>query len=152
MHCTCLLQVAGLLDGEYGADIQRVSRVCLPNRSLNVRQVQGAVCVVSGPSGSGKSTLLAAVLGELLRTAGLCTVNGTCALAPQEPWLLGASVRQNVIMGRPFDDERYEQVRTLLCGEPHVSPLLGQHGQADRVDHSATLLRQRATIRTLCRC
>lgn len=75
--------------------------------------VQDSVCVVTGPSGSGKSALLAAVLGELQQTTGERIVDGSCALAPQEPWLLGMSIRQNIVMDRQLDRGRYEQVRTL---------------------------------------
>lgn len=50
----------------------------------------------------------------MLLTGGLCEVCGTCALAPQEPWLLADSIRDNIIMGSRLDEQRYHMVRSTL--------------------------------------
>lgn len=34
---------------------------------------------------------------------------------PQEPWILTASVRENVVVGRPFDARRYQAVLKAAC-------------------------------------
>jgi ATP-binding cassette subfamily C (CFTR/MRP) protein 1 len=44
---------------------------------------RGTVTAVVGPVGSGKSTFLNALLGELKRTSGSCTVRGSIAWVPQ---------------------------------------------------------------------
>ena len=58
---------------------------------------------VTGPSGCGKSTLLAVLLGRLSPTAGTVTTPAADRIAwvPQRPWLMPASVRDNVRLGRP---------------------------------------------------
>eukprot|EP00892_Ulva_mutabilis_P005343 jgi/Ulvmu1/3180/UM015_0221.1 len=71
---------------------------------------KGSFCVLVGPSGSGKSSVLAAVLEDMLPTAGVCEVSGTCALAPQEPWLIADTIRDNIIMGSRVDEQRYQMV------------------------------------------
>lgn len=70
--------------------------------------------MLTGPSGSSKSSVLFAILGDMLLTGGLCEVCGTCALAPQEPWLLADSIRDNIIMGSRLDEQRYHMVRSTL--------------------------------------
>lgn len=72
--------------------------------------VQGSFCVLVGPSGSAKSSVLAAMLGDMLLTGGVCEVSGTCALAPQEPWLIADKIRDNIIMGSHVDEQRYQMV------------------------------------------
>jgi len=80
----------------------------------------GETVGVVGRSGAGKSTLLSLLARFYDPTAGRVLVNGTdlrdislaslyerIALVPQEPFLLSASVRENIRMGRPgaSDDE-----------------------------------------------
>lgn len=50
------------------------------------------------------------MLGELPLTGGWCAVNGRLSYAPQEPWLLPASVRRNIVFDSAFDAARYERV------------------------------------------
>lgn len=37
------------------------------------------------------------------------SVDGQVAFVPQEPWVQNASVRDNILFGRPFDQRRYQQ-------------------------------------------
>ncbi|OXU18992.1 hypothetical protein TSAR_009975, partial [Trichomalopsis sarcophagae] len=70
--------------------------------------------VVIGSVGSGKSTLLKLILGEVNPIQGEVHVNGIVAYASQEPWLFAASVRDNILFGEIYDEERYEEV-TKAC-------------------------------------
>jgi ABC-type multidrug transport system fused ATPase/permease subunit len=79
---------------------------------LDVRA--GEVLCVVGPSGAGKSTLLSLLLRLYDVDAGRVLVDGTdvrdCDLAslrsrfaymPQDPWMLDASVAENIALGNP---------------------------------------------------
>ncbi|TCN43048.1 ATP-binding cassette subfamily C protein CydD [Kribbella orskensis] len=100
----------------------RVDEVCVsyPDRaepaldrvSLSVRP--GEVVALTGPSGCGKSTLLAVLLGFVGVDSGQVTVCGVdlaeldldlwrrnVAWVPQRPYLLAASLADNVRLGRP---------------------------------------------------
>ncbi|OXA59787.1 Multidrug resistance-associated protein 4 [Folsomia candida] len=68
------------------------------------------VVVIVGPVGSGKTTLLHALLGELPIQSGRCAIHGRIAYASQEPWIFAATVRQNILFGRPFHQEKYAEV------------------------------------------
>ncbi|XP_008214772.2 multidrug resistance-associated protein 4 [Nasonia vitripennis] len=70
--------------------------------------------VVIGSVGSGKSTLLKLILGEVNPIQGEVHVNGRVAYVSQEPWLFAASVRDNILFGEIYDEERYEKV-TKAC-------------------------------------
>ncbi|XP_045472553.1 ATP-binding cassette subfamily C member 4-like isoform X2 [Harmonia axyridis] len=80
----------------------------LKNISISVRR--GELLGVIGPVGSGKSSLLETVLGELIITSGTKIVNGTVSYASQEPWVFGASVRQNILFGSDYNKKRYNEV------------------------------------------
>jgi len=92
--------------------------------SLQVRP--GEFIGIVGPTGSGKSTLLALLLrfypvpAECLRVDGHALADldeahfrDAVALVPQEPFLLAASVRDNIAMSRPLSDERVREAARL---------------------------------------
>jgi len=75
---------------------------------VNLEVHRGELCLVAGPIGCGKSTLLATLAGARSPLSGVCQVNGSCAYASQKPFLLNASVRENIIFTQPFDLDRYQ--------------------------------------------
>ncbi|CAE8652584.1 unnamed protein product, partial [Polarella glacialis] len=77
---------------------------------LNLSLRPGDLCVVCGPVGSGKSTLLLGLLGEVPCTPAsgeLSIVAGEIALCAQEPWIVSASLRENVRCLRKEDPAAY---------------------------------------------
>ncbi|GAA5888140.1 hypothetical protein JCM5296_005447 [Sporobolomyces johnsonii] len=64
------------------------------------------VCVV-GSVGSGKSSLLQGMIGEMRRTKGEVVFGGTVGYCAQTAWIQNATLRANVLFGRPFDEKRY---------------------------------------------
>ena len=78
---------------------------------------KGEILAVVGKVGSGKSSLIAACLGELefakdpaAGGGGGLGLNGSVGLAAQIPWILNSTLRDNIIMEREYDKERYEHV------------------------------------------
>ncbi|CAE7110372.1 unnamed protein product [Rhizoctonia solani] len=73
--------------------------------TLNVSR--GSVVGIVGPVGSGKSSLLLGLLGEMPRTRGSVSFGGKTAYCPQMAWIRNATLRDNVVFGRPWDEDRY---------------------------------------------
>ncbi|KAI8906294.1 P-loop containing nucleoside triphosphate hydrolase protein [Gorgonomyces haynaldii] len=72
---------------------------------LNLELKRNQVIGVVGEVGSCKS-LLAAIMGQIKRTKGIVYVNGAkCGFIPQEPWLINASIRDNILFGIESEDE-----------------------------------------------
>jgi len=65
---------------------------------------------IVGTVGAGKSTLLQVILGELDIISGTVDLNGVLSYAPQEPWLLRGSLRENILFTEPYDEQRYLEV------------------------------------------
>ncbi|KAG8381203.1 hypothetical protein BUALT_Bualt06G0097800 [Buddleja alternifolia] len=78
----------------------------LKNISLAVKP--GDKIAICGEVGSGKSTLLAAILGEVPIIHGTVQVHGTIAYVSQSAWIQTGSIRENIIFGSAFDNERYQ--------------------------------------------
>mmetsp|Transcript_42622 Transcript_42622/g.90238 ORF Transcript_42622/g.90238 Transcript_42622/m.90238 type:complete len:1305 (+) Transcript_42622:64-3978(+) len=76
-------------------------------RGVNVAVQQGEFTVVVGTTGSGKSSLLMAMLGEMESTSGTVCVNGKVGYCAQVPWIMGDTLRNNVLFSEPMDFTRY---------------------------------------------
>ena len=50
------------------------------------------------------------ILGELSTLEGSREVKGRIAYAPQEPWIFSGTIRQNILCGLDYDEERYRRV------------------------------------------
>ncbi|XP_045844082.1 ATP-binding cassette sub-family C member 11 isoform X3 [Meles meles] len=77
---------------------------------LNLVVSKGTTLGVSGNTGSGKSSLLSAILGEMHLLEGSVGVHGSLAYVPQQAWIVGGSVRENILMGSQYDKAWYHQV------------------------------------------
>ncbi|KAA6380668.1 MAG: putative ABC transporter [Streblomastix strix] len=60
---------------------------------------RGNKIMIIGPVGCGKSSLLQALLGEMYCLSGKGYVKGQIAYLPQQPWVLNATVKDNIIFG-----------------------------------------------------
>lgn len=56
-----------------------------------------------------------ALLGELPASSGTAVVRCRTALSPQHPWVVTGTLRDNILAGRPFEEERYWRV-LWACG------------------------------------
>ncbi|KAJ5949963.1 ATP-binding cassette transporter [Penicillium verhagenii] len=84
--------------------------------NLSVRQ--GEITMVIGPVASGKSTILQTVLHETVVKAGevkVTTSESQIAYCAQVPWIINASVRDNIILGSEYNSEWYE-FSISVCG------------------------------------
>ena len=70
----------------------------------------GELCAVIGRVASGKSSLCSAILGETILSSGEITLKGQIAYAAQSPWILNATIRDNILFGSPFVQEKYDRV------------------------------------------
>ncbi|XP_058410288.1 ATP-binding cassette sub-family C member 10 isoform X4 [Diceros bicornis minor] len=74
---------------------------------------KGVLVGIVGKVGCGKSSLLAAITGELHRLCGRVAVWGLSkgfGLATQEPWIQFATIRDNILFGKTFDAQLYQEV------------------------------------------
>ncbi|XP_044266058.1 probable multidrug resistance-associated protein lethal(2)03659 isoform X2 [Tribolium madens] len=106
-------------------------------KDINLSISSNQVVAVIGPVGSGKSSLLNVFLKELPLESGKLDIQGTISYSSQEPWLFSASVRQNILFGNEYDEERYKQVVEVcaLLSDFELFPygdktLVGEKGKA----------------------
>ncbi|KAK3140524.1 hypothetical protein QOZ80_5AG0402140 [Eleusine coracana subsp. coracana] len=78
-------------------------------KGISVTAMQGEKVAVCGQVGAGKSSLLCAMLGEIPRMTGSVAVSGSVAYVAQTSWIQSGTVRDNVLFGKPMNDEEYEK-------------------------------------------
>ncbi|KAJ3193061.1 Multidrug resistance-associated protein 1 [Irineochytrium annulatum] len=95
-------------DGKPGDETKSTMPFTLSNISVDIH---GSDFIgVLGPVGSGKSSLLSALLGQMQHVSGSVSIGGTVAYVSQKPWIFQSTLRDNILLGRPFDLPRYERV------------------------------------------
>ncbi|GMF87819.1 unnamed protein product [[Candida] boidinii] len=76
---------------------------------INLAIKRNEFVVITGVIGSGKSSLLAALDGVMRRVKGSVEVSGSLLLC-STPWIQNATVKDNIIFGKAFDQEKYRTV------------------------------------------
>ncbi|XP_010844169.1 PREDICTED: LOW QUALITY PROTEIN: multidrug resistance-associated protein 4-like [Bison bison bison] len=80
----------------------------LQGLSFTVRP--GELLAVVRPMGAGRSSLLRAMLGELPPSQGKVSVLGRIACVSQQPWVFPGTVKSNILFGKKYEEEQYEEV------------------------------------------
>ncbi|TFK23810.1 ATP-dependent bile acid permease [Coprinopsis marcescibilis] len=77
---------------------------------FKLRAPKGAFIGIVGRVGSGKSSALQALIGEMRKIRGDVKFGGSMAYAPQAAWIRNATLRDNILFGQPYDEERFRGV------------------------------------------
>ncbi|KAJ4958746.1 hypothetical protein NE237_025857 [Protea cynaroides] len=86
---------------------------------------KGSLVVVIGEVGSGKSSLLNSILGEMQLAHGSILSFGSIAYVPQVPWILSGTIRDNILLGKDYNEERYKEVLQACALDVDISLMLG---------------------------
>ena len=104
-------------------------------RDINFEVAQKSLVVMTGPVGSGKSSVLSAINQEVALSEGSIFCPGTIAYVPQKPWVFPGTVRENILFGERFDEERFRRVIGVCALQrdmdtfPHADQtFVGEHG------------------------
>lgn len=77
--------------------------------NINLVANKGELTAVVGRVGAGKSSLLQSVLGDLWKINGEVVAKGRIAYVAQQPWVMNASVKENIVFGHRWDPHFYQQ-------------------------------------------
>uniref|UniRef100_A0A672TH31 ATP binding cassette subfamily C member 8 n=1 Tax=Strigops habroptila TaxID=2489341 RepID=A0A672TH31_STRHB len=129
--------------------------------NIDIRIPQGQLTMIVGQVGCGKSSLLLAILGEMQKISGsifwsscasdselgedvrygilgtlFCCFffsrkRGSVAYASQKPWLLNATVEENITFESPFNKQRYKAVIDACSLQPDIDIL--PHGDQTQI-------------------
>ncbi|XP_029933185.1 canalicular multispecific organic anion transporter 2 isoform X1 [Myripristis murdjan] len=93
--------------------------------NINVMVPQGSLLAVVGHVGCGKSSLISALLGDMEKLEGDVSVRGSVAYVPQQAWIQNATVRDNILFGKPYNEQKYRCVLEACALTPDMQVLPG---------------------------
>ncbi|KAI8363152.1 P-loop containing nucleoside triphosphate hydrolase protein [Mortierella sp. GBAus27b] len=79
-------------------------------KNINLSIQRKHLTAIVGRVGQGKSSLLHAIIGEMYTTQGKVRRFGRLAYAPQQAWIMNATLRDNILFGSTFDQEKYNRI------------------------------------------
>jgi ABC-type transport system involved in cytochrome bd biosynthesis fused ATPase/permease subunit len=80
----------------------------------------GLITIV-GAVGAGKSSLLLSLLGELELLTGNVDIKGSLFYVSQEPWIFPASLKQNILFGKKYDEKKFTEILKVSCLEQVIN-------------------------------
>ncbi|PVD27617.1 hypothetical protein C0Q70_12783 [Pomacea canaliculata] len=92
-------------------------------KNIDINIGVGSLVAVVGHVGSGKSSLISSLLGETKKISGEVTIKSSVAYVPQQAWIQNATLRDNVLFGKLFNEKRYQQVLRACALEPDLEIL-----------------------------
>uniref|UniRef100_A0A8C1S897 ABC-type glutathione-S-conjugate transporter n=1 Tax=Cyprinus carpio TaxID=7962 RepID=A0A8C1S897_CYPCA len=93
--------------------------------NINVMVPQGSLLAVVGHVGCGKTSLVSALLGEMEKQEGQISIRGSVAYVPQQAWIQNATLRDNILFGRPYVEQKYRCVLEACALTPDLEVLPG---------------------------
>ncbi|XP_054155700.1 ATP-binding cassette sub-family C member 2-like [Oppia nitens] len=114
-----------LNDQKISNNINNVKEYTLNQIDLHIRE--GMFVAIVGDVGSGKSSLLSAIIGDMELIEGTVNVRPGVHMAyvPQQAWIQNATIKQNIMFGKPFDEELYDRVIDSCALRPDIRQLAG---------------------------
>lgn len=101
---------------------------------LTAEARSGQLLAICGSVGSGKTTCINALIGEAAVLGGSAEAAGSIAYVPQSAWIQHATVRDNILFGRPMNAERYRQVIFACALEADLQIL--EYGDMTKIGES----------------
>ncbi|KAL0319052.1 UNVERIFIED_CONTAM: ABC transporter C family member 13 [Sesamum angustifolium] len=92
---------------------------------VNLVVPKGFMVAIIGEVGSGKSSLLNLVLSETRLINGSVYLTGSKAYVPQVPWIMSGTIRDNILLGKDYDQKRYTEILQACTLDLDISLMMG---------------------------
>lgn len=95
-------------------------------KNIDIRVPKGKLLAIVGEVGSGKSSLIAAMLGNMVKIDGqiYMDLNSSVAYVPQEAWILDSSLKENILLNKVLNEERYQRILDACALRPDLEILV----------------------------
>uniref|UniRef100_A0A8C7K8T0 Canalicular multispecific organic anion transporter 2-like n=1 Tax=Oncorhynchus kisutch TaxID=8019 RepID=A0A8C7K8T0_ONCKI len=93
--------------------------------NINLMVPQSSLLAVVGHVGCGKSSLVSALLGEMEKLEGQISIRGSVAYVPQQAWIQNATLRDNILFGKAYNEQKYRSCLEACALTPDLEVLPG---------------------------
>uniref|UniRef100_A0A674CWL2 ATP binding cassette subfamily C member 12 n=1 Tax=Salmo trutta TaxID=8032 RepID=A0A674CWL2_SALTR len=90
---------------------------------LPLGSAEGNLLGICGNVGSGKTSLISSILEQMHLQHGSVTADGAFAYVSQQAWIFHGTVQDNILMGEPFNQTRYDKVISACSLIPDLAIL-----------------------------
>ncbi|KAM9422482.1 ATP-binding cassette sub-family C member 12 isoform 2-T2 [Salvelinus alpinus] len=92
-------------------------------RNISFNLPKGNLLGICGNVGSGKTSLISSILEQMHLQHGSVTADGAFAYVSQQAWIFHGTVRDNILMGEPFNQARYDKAISACSLIPDLAIL-----------------------------
>ncbi|XP_009676710.2 ATP-binding cassette sub-family C member 12 [Struthio camelus] len=124
---SCLELPSQILPRETGKE--NCTTTILQHLSFTVEK--GKIVGVCGNIGSGKSAIISAILGQMNLCDGRVAVDGTLAYVSQQAFIFHGNVRENILFGEEYNEQRYNYAVSVCSLESDMEIL--PHGDMTEI-------------------
>lgn len=117
--------------------------------SISFRLESKGLIVICGQVASGKSSLFMSLLNELPISKGQAKIRGSLSYSSQTSWIFNGTVRDNIIFGHGYKEDRYQEV-VQVCALRRDFDLL-EYGDLTYIQEDSLSGGQKARV-NLARC
>ncbi|KAI0313275.1 P-loop containing nucleoside triphosphate hydrolase protein [Amylostereum chailletii] len=110
--------VLEIKDGEFAWSKENPSPTL---EGINLTLKKGELMGVYGRVGSGKTSLVSAIIGDIRKVEGEVNLYGTVAYACQNPWIMSATIRDNILFSHEYEEEFYNLVLDACALRPDLA-------------------------------
>ncbi|XP_069613612.1 ATP-binding cassette sub-family C member 5-like [Ranitomeya imitator] len=115
------LKAVYLNSDEKQTSLESVGSQILRNITFSLQK--GKLVGICGSVGCGKTSLILSILGQMTLLEGKMSVSGSIAYAAQQAWIFNASLKENVLFGEEYDEEKYKSTLDACCLYPDIQCL-----------------------------
>jgi ATP-binding cassette, subfamily C (CFTR/MRP), member 1 len=96
-------------------------------KELNLSIKKGELVAIVGAVASGKTSLLMSLLGEMVsdHNGGFSTRKGSVAYVAQQPWVMNRTLKNNILMNKPYKESKYEKIIDSCALKPDLDAIQG---------------------------
>ncbi len=92
---------------------------------LNLEIKKRKQITISGKHASGKSTILNIISKNIIPQSGTVDVLGKISYIKKEGWFLDESIKDNIILGKEFEEDKYLKALRLSCLSNELGKFVG---------------------------
>mmetsp|Transcript_20744 Transcript_20744/g.29812 ORF Transcript_20744/g.29812 Transcript_20744/m.29812 type:complete len:1497 (+) Transcript_20744:45-4535(+) len=90
---------------------------------VSMQASRGALLCIVGKVGSGKSSILMSLLGDMLCVLGEVAIRGRVAYVGQRPFIQNCTLKENILFGCAYDQEKYDRTLKMCALLPDLEVL-----------------------------
>ncbi|XP_077869660.1 ATP-binding cassette sub-family C member 5-like [Saccoglossus kowalevskii] len=90
---------------------------------INLTIMRGQLIGMCGSVGSGKSSIISAILSQMQLISGSVSIDGSMAYVSQQPWIVNATFKENILFGLQYDEQLYDKCIRASCLQDDIDNL-----------------------------